>query len=63
VGEVTEPAADESAMVIACQGPPRCELEWEDAIAAMKAGCVWCRRITICDDGSEAEAGPCEALQ
>jgi hypothetical protein len=31
--------------VIVCQGPPRSWRQGDDAVAAQKAGCVWCRRI------------------
>jgi|GEM_PF-5160466 len=44
--------------VIVCQGPPRCTLTGDDAIAAVEAGCVWCRRITIHADGTKTETGP-----
>lgn len=44
--------------VIVCQGPPRCDLEGDEAVAAQMAGCQWCRRININDDGSETREGP-----
>jgi len=44
--------------VIICQGPPSCLLQDDEAVAAMEAGCVWCRRITLHDDGTETETGP-----
>jgi hypothetical protein len=47
--------------VIVCQGPPRCMLQDDDAVAAIEAGCVWCRRITVHEDGSETESKPGEA--
>lgn len=51
----------EPPTVVICQGPPRCMLQNEDAVKAIEAGCVWCRRITLHDDGSETETGPVEA--
>ena len=47
--------------VVACQGPPRCTLEGDEAIAAAIAGCVWCRRVTVHDDGTETVTEPVEA--
>lgn len=49
---------DEGAMVIVCQGPPRCSLEDEEAVAAQVAGCVWCKRIAMSADGSETVQEP-----
>lgn len=54
-----EPEQDPA--VIVCQGPPRCSLEGDAAVAAAEAGCVWCRRITVHEDGTETETGPGEA--
>lgn len=45
-------------IVHACQGPPRCGLEGDDAVAAAIAGCPWCRRIIIDDDGNERVIAP-----
>lgn len=55
-----------SGVVIVCQGPPRCGLQGDDAVAEQARGCIWCRRIVVEDDGSEAREGPpllieCEA--
>ena len=44
--------------VIVCAGPPACHLEDDEAVAAQIAGCVWCRRIRIHEDGTETEEGP-----
>ena len=44
--------------IIVCQGPPRCSLEGDDAVAAAEAGCPWCRRITLHDDGTETVEEP-----
>jgi len=49
---------DGPTMVIVCAGPPACQLEGDDAYAAQIAGCVWCRRIAVHDDGTETETGP-----
>ena len=52
---------DDDPVVIVCQGPPRCLLEGDEAIAAQVAGCVWCRRIIVHSDGTETETKPSEA--
>lgn len=44
--------------IIVCQGQPRCDLDGVDAIIAQSAGCPWCKRITIHDDGSETTTEP-----
>jgi hypothetical protein len=44
--------------VIVCAGPPACLLEGNDAVAAAEAGCQWCRRITVGEDGDASETGP-----
>jgi hypothetical protein len=49
---------DEDPKVIVCQGPPVCGLQGDEAEAAMRAGCVWCRRITIHADGTETMVEP-----
>ena len=41
-----------------CQGPPRCALEGDAAVAAQEAGCIWCDVITIHPDGTETHRGP-----
>ena len=41
-----------------CQGPPRCALEGDDAVAAQQGGCVWCKQVRIDDMGREAVIGP-----
>lgn len=48
-------------VVIVCQGPPRCPLEGDEAVAAQEAGCIWCKRITIHADGTETTTEPVEA--
>lgn len=42
---------EEPAKIFICQGPPRCNLECDEAIAAMEAGCIWCRVETLTDGG------------
>lgn len=37
---------DETVEIIACQGPPSCSLQGDDAIEAAMAGCPFCRRET-----------------
>lgn len=31
---------DEDPQIIVCQGPPRCDLMGDDAVAAIEAGCA-----------------------
>lgn len=49
---------DDVTVIHICAGPPACLLEGEEAVAAQKAGCVWCRRIYIDGDGKQTEKGP-----
>lgn len=44
--------------IVICQGPPKCDLEGDAAYEAQVAGCLWCQRITIDDDGSETVTEP-----
>lgn len=41
-----------------CQGPPRCDLQGEDAVKAQVAGCIWCKKIRLFDDGTEETTEP-----
>lgn len=50
--------SDDATTIIVCAGPPACALQGDEAVAAQQEGCVWCRRITIADDGTESETGP-----
>lgn len=36
-----------------CQGEPRCSLKGDEALDAQRAGCVWCRRVILDEDGQE----------
>lgn len=54
-GDEAEPA------VIVCQGPPRCPLEGDDAVAAAEAGCVWCERHRVLDSGEWHVTRPASA--
>lgn len=49
---------EEDTQIIVCQGPPRCALEGDEAVSAQEAGCVWCTRIRVFADGSEAVSTP-----
>lgn len=50
---------DESPpQIIVSQGPPRCDLQDDEAVAAQVAGCPWCRRITVYPDGREEVKEP-----
>lgn len=44
--------------VIVCQGPPRCALEGDDAVAEQEKGCVWCKRIIVHSNGTETVIEP-----
>jgi len=41
-----------------CQGPPRCALEGDDAVAAQQDGCAFCKQVRIDDDGEEMIVEP-----
>lgn len=47
--------------VVVCQGPPRCELEGDEAVAAQEAGCVWCEHIEVFADGEDVITEPASA--
>ena len=47
--------------VIVCQGPPICDLEDDEAVRAQQRGCLWCRIITMHQDGSETVTEPARA--
>ena len=53
-------AIDYPATIWVCQGPPRCDLEGDAAISAQQAGCIWCQRLVVEEDGSETWFGPGE---
>lgn len=53
--------SDEIGVVICCQGPPVCLLEDDEAVTAQEAGCPWCRRISIYEDGTEVVEEPSQA--
>jgi hypothetical protein len=55
-----EEHGSETATIWVCQGPPRCALEGDDAVAAQENGCKWCRRIMVDGEG-ETEIKPGEA--
>lgn len=40
-------------VIIVCAGPPACDLEGDDAVAAQRVGCRLCKRIIVHDDESE----------
>lgn len=52
------PLAGELGTIVVCEGPPRCELLEDEAMAAQRAGCPLCTRIQIMADGSEIETKP-----
>lgn len=48
----------EVSTIVVCQGPPTCDLVGDAAIASIRGGCVWCKRIIIDEDGSERVEEP-----
>ncbi len=44
-----------------CQGPPRCDLSGNAAVAAQMGGCPWCRVVYTHPDGSESVREPSTA--
>lgn len=48
----------ESYCVIICQGPPRCDLEGNEAKKAQDAGCLFCTRIYGDGEGGERVVEP-----
>ena len=51
---------NEPTTIWVCQGPPRCDLEDDAAVAAQQNGCVWCKRLIV-DETGETEIAPGEA--
>lgn len=49
---------DERPVIIVCQGPPRCDLQGDEARAAQVAGCPWCKYISVNEDGSATVQEP-----
>lgn len=47
-----------TAVIIVCQGPPRCDLEGDEAVMAQDAGCPFCMRIVVNEDGNEQVIEP-----
>lgn len=51
-------ASDPDPQVIVCQGPPRCALMDDEAVAEQQRGCVWCARIICHPNGTETIFAP-----
>lgn len=51
----------DSCTIWVCQGPPRCNLTEDEAVAAQEAKCVWCKRIILDEDGEETTVEPAAA--
>lgn len=49
---------DEPAIITVCQGPPRCDLRDDEAVAAQMEGCPWCSRVYLYEDGREETVQP-----
>lgn len=50
---------DDVARIFVCQGPPRCDLHGDEAVAAQEAGCPFCRVIYVDTvSGDEWEKAP-----
>lgn len=52
---------EEAPTIVMCQGPPRCDKQGDEAVAQAEAGCLWCERHTLQEDGSWAIQKPVEA--
>ena len=52
---------DDTTEIWICQGPPRCSLQGDEAVAEQHKGCPWCEVKTIWPDGSETTKKPVEA--
>lgn len=50
-------------LVTVCQGPPICSKVFHDDEdpEAFTSQCVWCKRITVFDDGSDSVTEPTRA--
>lgn len=48
----------EYVTIWSCQGPPRCDLQGDEAVAAQEAGCRFCKQIRVADDGTELTIEP-----
>lgn len=47
--------------VVLCHGPPVCDLTGEAAFDAQMAGCPWCKRVIVHEDGTETVVEPARA--
>jgi hypothetical protein len=56
-----EAMIENDPQVVVCQGPPVCDLQGDEAEAAMKEGCPWCKVIVLHEDGTETVREPCRA--
>jgi hypothetical protein len=56
-GDATGPS--EFIVILACQGPPWCDLADENVEAS--EGCPWCTRVTISPDGTQHISYPATA--
>lgn len=50
----------EHTTIFVCQGPPRCDLQGDEAVAAQEAGCPFCKRILLDDQFNETIIEPSE---
>lgn len=48
----------EPVEIIVCQGPPTCALSGMAAYEAQVAGCPWCRREIVAEDGIISTTDP-----
>lgn len=54
---------DKTTIIHCCQGPPSCNLEGLEAIEAQLAGCPFCKRIIVFEDGTTHEHDPARTKQ
>jgi hypothetical protein len=50
--------ASSHTTIFICQGPPRCDFDGDEAVAAQKADCPFCKRILIDEDMNETIVEP-----
>ena len=53
--------ASQHTTIFVCQGPPRCDLQGDDAIAAQENDCPFCKKIHIDEQFNETFVEPSEA--
>lgn len=44
---------DDEPCIVVCRGLPVCQLSGQEAVEAQQAGCPWCKRVWVNEDGTE----------